>query len=126
MPIGMQGEYAAENYLRSQGYRLLARNLHLPQGEIDRLMLAPDGRTLVIVEVKTRSLQENAGTDNPRPEVHVNSAKERKLTTLAMQLLRQKKYADHPVRFDVVGVDVPKQGKPIIRHHPGAFEAAWG
>jgi putative endonuclease len=38
--------------LRARGYRVLARNVRLPGGEIDAVCL--DGQTLVIVEVKRR------------------------------------------------------------------------
>lgn len=38
--------------MRARGYRVLARNVRLPGGEIDAVCL--DGPTLVIVEVKRR------------------------------------------------------------------------
>lgn len=38
--------------MRARGYRVLARNVRLPGGEIDAVCL--DGQTLVIVEVKRR------------------------------------------------------------------------
>ncbi|MDH2910194.1 MAG: YraN family protein, partial [Candidatus Eremiobacteraeota bacterium] len=50
--IGRAGEERAEMLLGKAGYRLLARNLRLPGGEIDLLFL--DGSTLVVVEVKRR------------------------------------------------------------------------
>lgn len=123
--VGERGERAAELYLLKQGYRLLQRNRRTRLGEIDLLMLAPDRKTLVIIEVKARELTDKA-QDPLRPEVHVDRAKQRKLTALAHQLVKQKRFADCAVRFDVVGVDLPPQGQPIIRHHPGAFEALWG
>jgi putative endonuclease len=49
--LGRRGERAAVRALRRAGYRVLARNLRTPAGEVD--VLALDGDTLVIVEVKT-------------------------------------------------------------------------
>ncbi|HEX4013746.1 MAG TPA: YraN family protein [Candidatus Cybelea sp.] len=49
---GREGEDAASRLLAGCGYRVLARNVRLPGGEIDAVCL--DGPTLVIVEVKRR------------------------------------------------------------------------
>jgi putative endonuclease len=49
---GRFGEDRASAFLAECGYRVLARNVRLPGGEIDALCL--DGPTLVIVEVKRR------------------------------------------------------------------------
>lgn len=49
---GRTGEDRASAFLTGCGYRILARNVRLPGGEIDAVCL--DGPTLVIVEVKRR------------------------------------------------------------------------
>jgi len=49
---GRLAEDLASRYLVSCGYRVLARNVRVPGGEIDAVCL--DGPTLVIVEVKRR------------------------------------------------------------------------
>ena len=49
---GRRGEDAAARFLTSRGYRILARNVHLPGGELDLVCL--DGNCLVFVEVKLR------------------------------------------------------------------------
>jgi putative endonuclease len=49
---GRLGEDRAKSFLTTCGYRVLARNVRLPGGEIDAVCL--DGPTLVIVEVKRR------------------------------------------------------------------------
>lgn len=49
---GRWGEDRAAAFLAGRGYRVLARNVRLPGGEIDAVCL--DGPTLVIVEVKRR------------------------------------------------------------------------
>ncbi len=125
LTVGTRGERAAQKYLQLQGYRLVAKNLRNRTGEIDLLMMTPDARTLVLIEVKARELHADQAVVNPRPEVHVNQHKQRKITALAHQLVQRYGYSNHMIRFDVIGVDFPRQGNPIVRHHPGAFEAAW-
>lgn len=49
---GRLGEDRASEFLADCGYRVLARNVRVPGGEIDAVCL--DGPTLVIVEVKRR------------------------------------------------------------------------
>jgi putative endonuclease len=50
--FGRRGEIWAMAALLLRGYRILARNLRLPVGEID--LIAMRGRTIVFVEVKAR------------------------------------------------------------------------
>ncbi len=123
---GQRGERVAERFLRRQSYRILARNLRSQLGEIDLLAQAPDGRTIVLVEVKARALPVNAANSSdqsPRPEVHVNAHKQRKLSALAAQIARRFKLHDRPIRFDVIGVDLLAEGGDVIRHHVAAFES---
>ncbi|MBV8148485.1 MAG: YraN family protein [Candidatus Eremiobacteraeota bacterium] len=49
---GRDGEELAVTFLAAAGYRVLARNVRIPGGEIDAVCL--DGNTLVVVEVKRR------------------------------------------------------------------------
>jgi putative endonuclease len=51
--IGKWGETAAACYLEGRGYRIIARNVRTPYGEID--LIASRGDGLVFVEVKTRT-----------------------------------------------------------------------
>ena len=122
-PTSVRGERAAARHLRKQGYRIVARNLRTRFGEIDLLAEAPDGRTIVAVEVKARDVTDAHATDSPRPEVRVNHTNQRKSDTLASQSARSHGLADRPWRFDVVGVDLPRRGEPVIRHHVAAFES---
>ncbi len=114
---GPRGERAAADYLKQNNYRIIARNLRNRYGEIDLIAIAPDGRTVVIIEVKT------AEDPGARPELRVNPKKQKKLTALAAQLVRRYKLQDKPIRFDVIAVNLPEGKAPIIRHYPGAFES---
>jgi putative endonuclease len=48
---GRAGEDAAVALLEARGYRIVARNVRVPGGEID--VIARDGDTIVFVEVKS-------------------------------------------------------------------------
>ncbi len=122
---GARGENVAAKYLETQRYRVLGRNVRNQVGEIDILAQAPDGRTIVVVEVKARLVEHPPG-DDLIPELHVDQRKQRKLTMLAAALAKQRQWAQRPIRFDVIGVDLPpvrSSTEPVIRHHEAAFES---
>lgn len=118
---GPRGERAAERFLKQRKYKLLARNLRTKLGEIDLLMLSPDRKYAVLVEVKSSENRSSAVA----PEHRVGAAKQRKLTSLAYKLKQQHNLDGLGIRFDVVGVDLRDGQKPEVRHYEGAFEAAW-
>lgn len=117
--LGRRGERLAERTLRRRGYRLLARNARVPVGEADLVMLAPDGVTRVVVEVKTR-LVVQADAHAPPPEAAVHAAKQRKLLAVARHLRRANGWTNLPIRIDVVAVDWPPIGSPEVRHFENA------
>ena len=131
MRRGDQGERVATAYLKQAGYQVLGKNLRTRFGEVDLLVQAPDGRTVVLVEVKTRAMTSPGKPDqtDPQrlttaPEVRVGQRKRTRLVALAGQLARRHGLTQRPIRFDVVGVDLPPNGKrPTVRHHVGAFES---
>jgi putative endonuclease len=115
--LGYLGERAAEKLLRRCGYRIVARGSRLPSGELD--LVAVDGRTVVFVEVKTRSSQ-HCG----HPEDAVDENKQRRLTRAALSYLKRHGLLEYPSRFDVVAVDWPASSKkPRALHYKNAFEA---
>jgi putative endonuclease len=115
--FGSRSERAAARFLRRNGYRILARNVVLPPGELD--LVALDGRSLVFVEVRSTE-----DADPERPAASVDAAKQRKLTDVALAYLGQHRLLGHPARFDVLAVSwPPNRREPEIVHYPGAFEA---
>jgi len=118
-PVGRRGERLAAKWLAQRKYRILERNLPLVDDEADLVALDPDGRTIVIVEVKTRI------SDQIPPELAVTRTKQFRMTRLAARLQRRSRFKDKPFRFDAIAVVLPQAGEPIIRHHPGAFESRW-
>ena len=113
--LGRKGEDLAAEHLKNLGYKILERNLVNAVGEID--LLAQDGQTLVVVEVKTRSKIGRA------PAEAVDFRKQRKLTMTASLLWQARKWQNRPCRFDVVEIISPPGGSLIIRHIKNAFEA---
>ena len=113
--FGGRAERAAAKFLRRKGYRILARNVILPPGELD--VVALDGRTIVFVEVRS-----TAGRDDLRPLESVDLLKQRKLTNLALAYLQRHKLLGHSARFDVVAVSWPADRREAqIVHYPDAF-----
>jgi putative endonuclease len=112
--LGRYGETIAAGVLADRGYRILERNWRCSRGEID--IVAAQGRTLIVCEVKTRS-----STDFGEPAEAVDRAKAGRLRVLAAQYL-----IDHPggwedIRFDVVAIVRPASGPAQVRHLRGAF-----
>jgi putative endonuclease len=120
---GRRGERAACRFLRGAGYRVLGRNVRSRLGEADVVCLDPDGRTIVIVEVKSRRLPADArgAARQLPPEASVTSDKSDKLREMTRSIVRANRWQDRPVRIDVVAVEWPaERGRPTVRHHVGA------
>ena len=116
--LGQEGESAAEQYLRRKGYRIVARNLRSPVGELD--LVAEDGQVLVFVEVKARRTDAFGGA------IHaVHQRKQEKLIQLAAQYLaRHHIKKDRLCRFDVVLLQSTGVVDPQIEHIQNAFEVS--
>jgi putative endonuclease len=123
--MGMSGELAAGDYLQDRGYRVLGRNLRVPMGEADLLCEAPDRRTIVLVEVKTRSTDSTRDGHRP-PELSVHQRKRRTLTRILRYLCAANRWNDRPTRIDVVAVELNDGRVARIRHHPDAVRDGHG
>lgn len=117
--LGERGERLAARWLRRRGYRILHRGLTVGPDEADLVAVDPDGRTLVIVEVKTRA------ADAPGPEAGITRDKRRRLARLAARLQERPGFGDHAIRFDAVAIVWPPGGDPEVRHYEDAFESPW-
>ncbi|MGD8167407.1 YraN family protein [Herbiconiux sp. P16] len=111
--LGQRGEEFAAAHLEKSGFRVVARNWRCPLGEVD--IVAHDGPTLVIVEVKTRKTDAFG-----HPFEAVTPAKLRRLHLLAAAWLAEHPGERHPeVRVDVLGILWPDYGEPRIQHLRG-------
>jgi putative endonuclease len=113
--LGQRGEDSAARFLKRKGYRILARHVDLPVGELD--IIAVDGRTVVFVEVKTRT-SDDAG----HPTEAIDARKEQRMTQAALVYLKRNGLLKYAARFDVVAVSWPQDAsRPIIEHYQNAF-----
>jgi len=118
--LGPRGERVAARRLKREGYRLLARNWRDRSGELDLVLEDPDGRTVVVVEVKSR-----LKSGGPPPEASVTRDKTRRLIALTQRLRRANGWTDRPVRIDVVGVEFDRRGRVVgYRHNANAVNAS--
>ena len=112
--VGRFGEEVAARHLEATGLRVLDRNWRCAEGEID--IVASDGATLVVCEVKTRS---GAGFGDPAEAVV--GAKAARLRRLALRWLAAHDLGWRDLRFDVVTVVRRRDGAPVVRHLRGVF-----
>lgn len=105
---GRLGEDRASAFLTACGYRVLARNVRVPGGEIDAVCL--DGPTLVIVEVKRRD-----GMSFGSALRAVDARKRATLRRVAADYA-QIVAPSAKIRFDVVSLDGRR-----LRLHRNAF-----
>lgn len=120
--LGARGERAAAAFLRRAGYRVLGKNLRTNVGELDLLCLAPDDRTIVFVEVKTRrrAMDQPAKSAAATPEDAITRHKRGKLIAVARGLVRANHWEERPSRIDVVAIEWRDDARPQIRHHVDA------
>lgn len=113
---GKSAEEKAALFLRLKGYRVLAANYRVPQGEID--LIVSRGGVLVFVEVKSRR-----GKGQGTPLEAVTPHKVRRLTAAAAIFLASQHEEERTCRFDVVTLGPEKNllGLPKIRHFENAF-----
>ena len=115
---GERGEDLAYFHLCAQGYTVVARRWHAARLRGDLDLVAWDGETLVIVEVKTRTARDLAPA-----EAAVDEAKKKMLRYMALAYRRRlpEPWRDLvPLRFDVLSVyDLP--AGPQFEHLPDAF-----
>jgi putative endonuclease len=118
--LGRRGEILAARHLEGLGLRVVDRNVRLPGGEIDLVVVDPagnEGGELVFVEVKTR-----IGDAEMAPDVAVTAAKLARLEQLAAAYVARAGVPDQDWRVDVVAVVVARDGRIVqIDHLPGAY-----
>jgi putative endonuclease len=106
LALGRRGEDLAHRFLRRQGYTIVARNYRLASGDAEADLIAWEGDTLVIVEVKSRSSSEHGP-----PERAIGEDKRAHLRRVARAYARKTDTPWERVRCDIVTVvlsDSPK------------------
>ena len=113
--LGKWGEDEAVLYLEDQGYTIVDRDWRLGRRDLDILAYTPDGNTLVVVEVKTRS-----GEDFLQPEEAVTRGKMRNLAIAANAYVKERQ-VDKELRFDVISIVGCEHQVKSLQHLKDAF-----
>ncbi len=110
--LGTRGEMEGERYMRERGFRVLARNAKTPRGEVDLVLEERESGMIVLVEVKTRVVEEGSAFAGERA---VNRTKRRRLLGIAEHLRRANGWLERPIRIDILVVE--KENSEVrIRH----------
>ncbi len=112
--LGRSGEQTAVNFLKNNGYNIIATNYRTRLGQID--IIARDKDTICFVEVKTRRT-----TRLGHPYEAVETSKQYSISKAALMYLKQKKLINSPARFDVVSV-LYNDKQPKIELIKNAFQ----
>jgi putative endonuclease len=96
---GRDGESLAAAYLEAAGFKIIARNVRFPCGEVDLVGL--EDQTVVFVEVKSWSVYAFDSL-----AYGVNSKKQRRIIETAKYFLSvHREYNSMAVRFDVIFIN---------------------
>ncbi|MGH9855595.1 MAG: YraN family protein [Blastocatellia bacterium] len=126
--LGEYGERLVAEYLKRQGYRIVATNFITPighgktgrqiTGEIDIVAYDESARpfTLAFIEVKTRSSDEIAA-----PETAVDIRKQRQIIRAARVYRRITEVSEEPYRYDVASVVTRPGAEPAVTLRRGYF-----
>ena len=112
--LGAMGEALAVDHLTRMGLRILDRNWRCRYGELDVIASDEATRTVVFVEVKTRTGDGFGGLAHA-----VTERKVRRLRRLAGLWLAGQDGRWAAVRIDMIGVRVGRQRTPEITHLQG-------
>lgn len=112
--LGALGEQVAADHLGAMGFRVLNRNWRCRYGELDLIVTDAADRTLVFVEVKTRTTEQFGGLAQA-----VTPQKVRRLRRLAGLWLAGQQRRWHAIRIDVISVRVGLGDQPQITHLQG-------
>lgn len=110
--LGDLGERIAARHLTAQGLTVLDRNWRCAAGEID--IVALDGATLVVCEVKTRS-----STRFGTPLEAITAQKSCRLHRLGWLWVRAHDVRCDAVRVDVVAIIRRRRGPAVVDHIAG-------
>jgi len=112
--LGKRGEDIASEYLIARGYEVIDRNWRCSAGEID--IVARQGRSLVVVEVKARSSL-SAG----HPFEAITAVKLARLRSLAGLWCAAQSHAFSSVRIDAIAVLVHAHQPATVEHLTGVW-----
>jgi putative endonuclease len=114
---GESGESLAVKLLKRNGYKIIEQNYRCKLGEID--IIAEDDGVLSFVEVKARRTDEFE-----EPKSAVTPQKQRKISMVALEYLKETEQMDKNARFDVVAILLLPE-HPDVQIIKNAFDLAY-
>ncbi len=111
--VGRSGEHYAVEFLKAQGFEILARNYRYGKNEID--IIAQREKVISFIEVKTRRTSEFG-----HPAEAVTRSKQREMAKVAEHYIRTCTLADVSYRFDVVAISFAGP-EPVVELIEDAF-----
>ncbi|CAN5878023.1 hypothetical protein BH18ACI4_BH18ACI4_27620 [soil metagenome] len=115
--LGWRGEELAAAFLMQTGYQIVASNFTIPVGrnrndaivnvEVD--LVADEGPTFCVVEVKTRSADWFAP-----PAANGDLRKQRQIMRASRAYRRMFGFSDTPCRYDVVSIVLPPSNESLL------------
>ncbi|MBI4336005.1 MAG: YraN family protein [Candidatus Omnitrophica bacterium] len=112
---GALGEKLAEEFLKRNGYKILARRFLCRFGELD--IVAQDSEAIVFVEVKLK-----ASSEFGMPYEAIDRRKQARIVRSAMAFIKRHRLEDYDFRFDVVSILSKEGTKPQIELIKDAFD----
>ena len=109
--VGRLGEEATSAFLEKNGFKVIARNIHMSHKEID--LIAENEHILLFVEVKTRCQDPNIRSPFGRPSDAVDLKKRKNVADAAEAYLCQHPSKKFP-RIDVVEVYISPNDPPTV------------
>lgn len=113
--LGKWGEDFAEEYLVKKGYSIRERDWHLGKRDIDIIAISEDSRTIVFVEVKTRTQDELMD-----PTEAVTRQKIKSIGYCANAFIKEFNL-DMEIRFDIISIVGDGHSEPKLEHIEDAF-----
>ena len=113
--LGKWGEDEAASFLEDEGYAIIDRDWKIGRRDLDIIAMSPDGDTLVIVEVKTRTEEEYQ-----KPEEAVDKRKMRNLAVAANAYAKECRI-DKNMRFDIISIVGKGYQVESLEHLKDAF-----
>ncbi len=117
--LGLRGELLAAGMLRLRGFDILGHDIHFENAQID--LAARDGRTFVLVEVKTLRAGRR-DLEHLSPEQNFSPEQQRRFRSAGFEMMRKFDHPDFPLRFDLVEVFMGRFGPVRMIHHVNFFE----
>jgi putative endonuclease len=119
--LGKYGEFVAKKYLINLKWQILGLNFRRKNDEIDIIARSPN-KTLVFVEVKTRTINNLSTLDALTPEDNLTAEKLRKISRACEFFARKFDHLIDPEagwRIDLIAIELCADGKRVsaIRHY---------